>query len=506
VLVIRKAWWLALIAVTLSGCGLLSNTEVSPIPAPTQTVQPPQDLSAYYEQTLDWRNCGNAECSYIDVPMDYANPDGERISLAVTRVPAKGESMGSLFINPGGPGGSAFDYAKAADFVVTKPIRERYDIVGVDPRGVGKSEPIRCLTDAEIDMLIAFDEPDDSPDAQAKFDELARFIGEKCDERAAPLYAFMGTVNAARDMDIARAALGDSSFNYLGMSYGSYLGAIYAELFPERVGRMVLDGVLSPEADAVDVSREQAIGLERAAEMFMTDCLQQRDCPFTGTVEEGMNQMRAFIDDASENPIATNADRDVNGALASYAILLHLYFPDIDYPVLRDFLNDAIKRRDGTALLQALDQRTSRSSDGTYLDNSTDAYYAVTCLDLPFDRNAYDVDVLAKEWDQLAPTFGSDIAYSLLTCADWPANDPDRITSVQAPGSAPILIVSVTGDPVTIHQWGIDLNAKLENSALITWNAFNHTGYNQGSSCIDEAVDAYLLGGALPPKGLICTD
>jgi pimeloyl-ACP methyl ester carboxylesterase len=506
VAVIRKAWWLALIAVTISGCGLASSPEVSPIPTPTQTSEPPPDLSAFYAQTLDWRNCGNAECSYIEVPLDYADPQGQRVSLAVTRVPARGDSMGSLFINPGGPGGSAFDYAKAADFVVTKPIRERYDIVGVDPRGVGKSEPIRCLTDEEIDMLISFDEPDDSPTAQAKFDELARFIGEKCDERAKPLYAFMGTVNAARDMDIARAALGDQTFNYLGMSYGSYLGAVYAELFPERVGRVVLDGILSPEADAVNVSREQAIGLERAAEMFMTDCLQQSDCPFTGSVEDGMNQMRAFIDNASENPINTNSNRDVNGALAGYAILLHLYFPDIDYPVLREFLNDAINRGDGTALLQALDQRTSRGADGKYLDNSTDAYYAVTCLDLPFNRSEFDVDVLAKEWEQLAPTFGPDIAYGLLTCADWPATDPDRITSVRASGSAPILVVSVTGDPVTIHQWGIDLDNELENSALVTWNAFNHTGYNQGSSCVDETVDAYLLGGSLPPKGLICTD
>lgn len=490
----------------MSACGALTSPEVSPVPTPTQTIEPSSDLTAYYEQIPDWRDCGGAECTYIDVPMDYANPDANQVSLAVTRIRARGESMGSLFINPGGPGGSAFDYAKAADFVITQPIRERYDLVGVDPRGVGKSDPIRCLTDDEIDMLNAFDEPDDSPEARAKLNALTRFIGEKCAERADPLFAFMGTVNAARDMDIVRAALGDPTFNYLGMSYGSYLGAVYAELFPKLVGRMVLDGILSPEADAVEVSRQQALGLERAAEKFMADCLGRRDCPFTGSMEDGMNQLRAFIDDASENPIPTKGDRELNGSLAAYAILLHLYFPDIDYPILRDTINQAINDRDGTALLQALDDRISRSSDGTYLDNSTDAYFAVTCLDLPFDSTQFDVELLANEWEQAAPTFGPDIAYGLLTCANWPAEDRERVTSVRAPGSPPILIVSVTGDPVTVHQWGIDLDASLENSSLITWNAFNHTGYNQGSSCVDESVDAYLLAGALPPKGLICDD
>jgi pimeloyl-ACP methyl ester carboxylesterase len=438
--------------------------------------------------------------------MDYANPNGETVSLAVTRVPARGESLGSLFVNPGGPGGSAFEYAKAADFIVTKPVRESYDIVGVDPRGVGNSDPIRCFTDQEIDELIAFDEPLDTPQAQARADELTRLPGVRCAERGSPLYAFMGTVNSARDLDIARGVLGDSVFNYLGKSYGSYLGALYAELFPERVGRVVLDGILSPQADAVEVSEQQAIGLEKAAEAFMADCLTRRDCPFSGSLEDGMQQMRDFLDDASLNPIPSKTDRSLNGSLAAYGILLHLYFPEIDYPILRDSLNAAINDRDGTQMLQAMDERLNRSPDGKYQDNSTDAYYAVTCLDLPFDPEAFDVEKLADEWEKFAPTFGADIAFGLLTCADWPAAEPQRITDVTARGSAPILVVSVTNDPVTVHQWGIDLDNSLENSALITWEAFNHTGYNEGSTCVDRAVEAYLLAGTLPQPGLVCSD
>ena len=502
----RQAWWLPIAALMLSGCGLVASPEVTPIPTPTTPTQTPSDLSAYYDQVPDWRECGGAECTYVDVPMDYANPDGERVSLAVTRVPATGESLGSLFVNPGGPGGSAFDYAKAADFIVTQSIRESYDIIGVDPRGVGKSDPIECFTDEEIDMLISFDEPEDTPGAQQRFDELTKLIAQRCEERGSPLFAFMGTTNAARDMDIVRAVLGDPAFNYLGLSYGSFLGAVYAELFPDRVGRMVLDGILSPRADAVEIAREQAGGLERAAERFMADCLEQSDCPFTGTVDDGMAQMRAFIDAASEQPIPTSLDRELNGALAAYAILLHLYFPDIDYPILREGLGDAITKNDGTALLEALDLRLNRSPDGVYQDNSTDAYYAVTCLDLPFDPTTNDVEALAKEWESFAPTFGPDIALSLLTCADWPATDEDRVYSVTAKGSAPILVVSVTDDPVTVHQWGIDLAERLDNATLVTWEAFNHTGYTQGSSCVDESVDAYLLSGTLPPSGLVCTD
>jgi len=438
--------------------------------------------------------------------MDYTDPTGETVSLAVTRIAAKKDSLGSLFVNPGGPGGSAFDYAKAADFIVTKPVRESYDIVGIDPRGVGNSDPIRCFTDQEIDDLIAFDEPLDTPESRARADQLTRLPGKKCAERGSPLFAFMGTVNTARDLDIARSVLGDPVLNYLGKSYGSYIGALYAELFPERVGRMVLDGILSPQADAVEVSRQQSIGLEKAAEAFMTDCLTRRDCPFTGSVDEGMEQMRQFLDDASQNPIPTKTDRSLNGSIAAYSILLHLYFPEIDYPILRDALNAAINDRDGTAMVQAMDDRLNRSPDGKYQDNSTDAYYAVTCLDLPFDPEAFDVDQLADEWEEFAPTFGPDIAFGLLTCADWPASEPQRITDVTARGSAPILVVSVTNDPVTVHQWGIDLDNSLENSALITWDAFNHTGYNEGSSCVDRAVDAYLLAGTLPQPGLTCTD
>jgi pimeloyl-ACP methyl ester carboxylesterase len=436
--------------------------------------------------------------------MDYADPTGPTIELAVTRVPANGTALGSLLVNPGGPGGSAFDYAKAADFIVTPKIRENYDIVGVDPRGVGKSDPIRCLTDEEIDALIAFDGDLDIPEERRQAEEFVRMPGERCEQEASPQFAFLGSVNAARDLDIVRAVLGDPKLKFIGKSYGSYLGALYAELFPQNVGRIVLDGILSVDQDAEEITREQALGLERSAEAFMKDCLGKSDCPFTGSVADGMQQLRDFFERASRDPIPTSLDRDLNGSLAAYAVLLYLYFPDIDFPILRSALSAAIERNDGTELLSALDERLNRSSDGTYGDNATDAFYAVTCLDQPYAGSIEDTERLSIEWEKESPTFGPGLALGLMTCADWPATDPDRIIEVTAKGSAPILLVSTTGDPVTAHDWGIALDKSLENSALITWDAVNHTAYFEGDACVDRAVDAYLLSGELPDAGLVC--
>lgn len=497
----------ALLAVSLllTGCGLLGSAE-EPRPLPTPTSEPsPPSLEKFYDQEVSWVNCGNdAECTRVNVPLDYANPDGPTVELSVTRVTATGEAIGALLVNPGGPGASAFDYAKAADFIVTPKIRESFDIVGVDPRGVGTSEPVRCLTDAEIDQLIATEDDIDTPEGRENFLKLAALPGQACSQRADEIFAYMSSVNAAQDMDIVRAVLDQPVLNFLGKSYGSYLGALYAELFPARVGRMVLDGILSPETDIVETTRIQSIGLEQAAEAFMADCLKQNDCPFAGTVDEGMDQLRDFFEQASKSPIPTSEERDLNGALASYATLLYLYFPEYDYPILRRALRAAIIDKDGTELLKALDSRLNRSADGRYLDNFTDAYYAITCLDQPYDGDLSDAQILAKEWEADSPTFGPGLALGLIVCADWPAIEPNRIQSVTAPGSAPILLLSATGDPVTPLIWAEELNTSLENSALITLATNNHTIYYEGSACVDDATDRYLLTGALPDSGLAC--
>ena len=235
----------ALAVLLIAGCSSTNATAPSPPPQqPGQSASTQAGLEVFYGQQVDWRNCGDADCTTFEVPLDYQDPQGDRVTLSMSKVRSRGESIGSLFVNPGGPGGSAFEYAKAADYIVTDQIRESFDVVGVDPRGVGFSDTIRCLTDEQIDALIS---ADGSPDTELEESRLildAGFIGQACENSGNPLIAHMSTVEVARDMDIARALVGDPVMNLLGKSYGTAIGTTYMELFPGRVGRMVLDGVL----------------------------------------------------------------------------------------------------------------------------------------------------------------------------------------------------------------------------------------------------------------------
>lgn len=488
----------------LAGCGVLGSEPPTPPPTPMISASPEPSLARFYSQQVTWTDCGNAECAKVLVPMDYATPDGDTVELAVARVKATGDRIGSLLVNPGGPGGSGFDYAKAADVIVSPEILAAYDIVGFDPRGVGKSDPVECLTDAEQDELLELDGTPDSPAEEQVIVDASRAIAEKCQAKGGELIHHMGTVNAARDMDIVRAVVGDPALSYLGASYGSNLGAVYAELFPERVGRMVLDGALPASLDLVEITEGQSLGLEEAFQDFARDCSEHDDCPFRGSPQEVADALRAYLASLDADPVKVG-DRVVNEAVASYAILSYLYFPSTDYPVLREALADLVNDGDGAMLLTILDERQSRSPDGEYLDNSTDAFYAVTCADTTDTVSVDQARQFAKEWANQAPTFGAGLAWGLVSCTDWPAQEEAPVTRTRAAGSAPILVVSTTRDPATPYPWGVLLADELENGHLLTWDAANHTAYRSGSDCIDTAVDDYLLRGTLPAKDTICS-
>lgn len=500
---VAAAGWL------LAGCAG-APTAVAPAPAeaPQPAITAPDDpLAAFYDQELDWRNCGDAECTRVVVPIDYQDPAAGTTELALTKVPARGESLGALFVNPGGPGGSAFDYARASDYIVSPAIRNSFDIVGVDPRGVAKSDPIRCLKDAEIDRLFAADgTPDDPQEVQQLIADSA-FFGQACEERAGDLWKHMGTINSARDLDIVRAALGESVLNYLGKSYGSAIGTAYAELFPYRVGRMVFDGVLPIDINQEQATYGQLVAFEKAVQHFAADCAQAPDCPFAGSENDVLAQLQVFLQDLDARPLPTADGRELTESLGASAVISHLYFPATDYPKLRRALGQAVTRGDGTDLLALVDERVDRSADGRYLSNATDAFYAVTCIDMPYNGTLEDVQQLAEQWDQEAPTFGRAFAWGMLVCAEWPAAATESITAISsgASNSNPILIVSTAGDAATPHSWGVALAQSMDHGYLLTWDAVNHTAYREGSSCIDRAVDAYLLAGELPPDGLVCS-
>ena len=474
-----------------------------PLPSPSVSTPAPAGLEQYYQQQLTWQDCGAAECATIQVPLDYDAPDGPAIDLALTRVRATGDAIGSLLVNPGGPGGSAVEYAQAASFIVTPQITENYDIVGVDPRGVGQSTPVECMTDEQLDEYLVVDGTPDTPFEEQALVDANSWPGKGCEENGDQVFRHMGTQDVARDMDIVRAVLGDPYLNYLGKSYGSMLGLVYAELFPQNVGRMVLDGILPADLDLQQLSLGQAKGFEVAFEDFARYCAKQSDCPFPGDATMVATSLRAWLQSLDSNPMLVG-DRVVNEPVASWAVLSYLYFPQYDYPELVDGLKGAVVDHDATKLLEMLDVRMSRGPDGHYTDNSSEAFYAVTCLDRPYDISVDQVRSLARNWEKIAPTFGRALAWGVLSCNNWPAVEESPIIDVTAKGSAPILIVSTKNDPATPHEWGIKVSEQLENGHLITWDSYNHTAYNEGSTCITDAVDDYLLTGALPPEGTVC--
>ncbi len=500
-------------AFVLSACG--SSTEVVPIPTPPAT--PPATVSGgtgsaaadplarFAEQHVKWRDCGGeAQCTHVLVPLDYADPQGATIRLSVTRVPARGEErLGSLFVNPGGPGGSAFDYAKAADYIVSEGVRDAYDIVGVDPRGVGRSAPVECLTDAQRDAILALDATPDSPADEQALVAGSLLPAQECAANEPETTPHVGTVNVARDHDIVRAVLGDPAFTYLGKSYGTSIGAVYADLFPARVGRMVLDGVLPPAADLEEISLGQALGFEEALDDFARDCAGRRDCPFAGDGPQVRRSLVELLQSLDTKPI-TSEGRLLNEAVATYAVLSYLYFPPGDYEQLREGLRSIVDNRDAGPMFAMLDARISRNPDGTYADNSTDAFYAITCVDNPTDVTVDRVRELASRWSAEAPVFGEPLAWGLLSCNGWPRPDGLPAAPASAGQRAPILVVSTRHDPATPYQWGVDLARSLGNAALVSWDAHHHTAYGEGSACVDEAVDAYLLRGTVPTGDRDC--
>lgn len=487
----------------LAACS--SSPEPVPPPTPSATIEPAADLSRFYDQEVKWNECGGAYCTNVLVPLDYQDPAGSTVSLAVTKVDANGEAIGSIFVNPGGPGGSAFEYAKAADFILSADVREVYNVVGVDPRGVGLSDPVRCFTDSQLDEFTAADGTPDTPQEEKVVIEDSAKVAELCAQKGGRLAGHMGTVDAARDLDIVRAVLGEQSLNMMMKSYGTALGVTYMGLFPEHVGRSVLDGVLPSDLSNVDVSKGQAEAFEVALADFAQFCVNSGDCPVEGDVQDVVSGIQIFFEELDEQPLPTNDGRPLTQSLAQFAVLSYLYFPSSDYPLILSGLQSAMNEGDGTELLTMLDDRRSRSPDGRYLDNSSDAFYLVTCTDDPFTGSDQDVAALADEWAQTAPTYGAALAWGLLVCQDWPVTTSAAvgIGDLGEIATAP-LIVATRNDPATPVQWAERLHRAIPGSGLVIWEDFNHTAYREGSDCVDEVVDEYFLTGDQPAEPVLC--
>jgi pimeloyl-ACP methyl ester carboxylesterase len=505
---------LTAVALGLSGCSLIDSARqkvggsgsavtVTPVgPPPGET-----SLTRYYNQSLSWSPCSSYLCAGLTVPLSYDDPTGQTIKIAVLRVPAKDPAnrIGSLVVNPGGPGGSGVDYAAAADYIVGPDVRDRYDVVGFDPRGVDRSEPIDCVGDRGLDAFLGADPTPDDPAEEQQYAAGSQAFAAACGKNAGPLLGHVSTQDVARDMDILRAALGEQRLTYLGKSYGTLLGSTYADLFPTHVGRMVLDGVVPPDLSSAEINLGQAQGFERATRAWAGYCVDQGGCPLGGSVETVMRGLRDFLLSVDRKPLGRTGDSHVTELTEGWASLgiADAMYSQSKWGDLVDAMSAALGG-DGSGLMALADDYADRRSDGTYGGNIMEVIYAVNCLDQssPKDLAVYEKE--AKVAEAVAPTWGRYLMWSSLTCGYWPikaTGEPHRVT---AEGAGPIVVIGTTRDPATPYEWSVRLNDELADSALITYDGDGHTAYTRSNACVDNAVDAYYINGTVPQDGLTC--
>ncbi|MGP9539594.1 alpha/beta hydrolase [Brachybacterium sp. AOP43-C2-M15] len=461
----------------------------------------------YYAQEIEWGPCEGVaalrvECATLTVPLAWDDPAAGDIELAVGRIAATGERAGALVTNPGGPGVSGVNYLESMPYLISEEVAEAYDLIGFDPRGVQRSAGVECLDDEETDEYLSDTAEMGSTESDELGEKWAARVAESCEANSGDVLPYLDTYSSARDMDVLRAALGSEQLDYLGYSYGTYLGASYADLYPQRVGHFVLDGAVDPTLTREQYAAGQAEGFEGAVEAFLADCLEAGEgCPFHGTVPEAAQQLRDLLDGIDAEPLSTaDPQRQLTGALARGAVLTLMYEDGL-WEQGRDALAGAMED-DGTVLLSISDRSNERSLDGTYRTNATFAIAAVNCLDRPGPADEEAAEQQAQRVAEEFPTFGPMLGGD--GCARWPEPPVREPAPIAAEGSGPIVVIGTTGDPATPYPWAEGLAEQLEEGVLLTFEGNGHTAYGRSGGCIEEQVDAYLLLDTVPTDGLRC--
>lgn len=477
-------------------------------PQPTTTGT---SADEFYAQELDWSSddCPSGfECATARAPMNWDDPEAGEIELALIRKEAKGDPIGSLLVNPGGPGGSGYDFvAESLDYAVDTELKDNFDIVGFDPRGVGRSTAVTCYDDEQMDEYLYGLPKNTDVGSDEWIDEMttsATDFGQACLDNTGPMLEFVNTVQSAKDLDLLRAVLGDDELYYLGYSYGTFLGATYAKLFPDKVGRLVLDGALDPSVSNFEVSKTQAVGFEDALSAFLEDCIDNNsECAFTGSVDDARETVIDLLDSVDKSPITGDDGRMLGSSTLLTAIIMPLYSPN-SWDYLNQMFADVMKGNSDYAFFFA-DQYNGRTESGKYKDNQTEAFMAYNCLDYTYDDDPESMAKEAKEIEKAAPVFGKFMTYGDIGCANWPFTDGADREEIHAEGADPIMVVGTTGDPATPYEWAESLAEQLDSGFLVTYEGEGHTAYNKGSQCVNDVVDEYLIKGTVPDDDPQCS-
>ena len=493
-----------------------------PAPAASSKAAVPKGLESFYGQKVEWYDCvatagveksaekTGFQCAKVTVPLDYSLPDGQTIEIAMKKHLATGSvRQGTLFMNPGGPGGSGVDNVGAMATTTFAGVQSAYDIIGFDPRGVGSSTAITCSTDAEAKAMEGVS-PVDAAGAPVAFEKRATVMSERfkqleadCASRTKPteLLDHVDTVSVARDLDILRALSGDQKLNYAGFSYGTYLGATYAELFPANTGRLVLDGALDPSLSYSERRQGQALGFERALRNYVAWCQSGQSCPLTGDTDAGLQQIGDIFTSANQSPVpSSDPNRPVTGEDMKRIVGFILYFPESSWSAVSEALGQVINEHDASAFRAMADQIAAQPQV------NTGANIGINCLDYRVEGNMATWTAQSKELERIAPRFATVTEAGDLGCQAWGHTGTQPSKALHAKGAAPILVIGTTGDPATPYEWAEALADQLDSGQLLTWEGNGHAAYtNSGHGpCVTQAVDTYLLTGTMPKKGLTC--
>lgn len=447
------------------------------------------------------------QCAVLEVPLDYAKPEGETIELALIRAKArdKKKRLGSLVFNFGGPGGSGITTLPGAASEYAA-LRDRYDLVSFDPRGVGRSAPVICEDDKQLDAYYAADSTPATPEEEKVFLGNIETYQKACEKNSGKVLPHVGTENAARDLDRIRQALGDDKLNYFGISYGTELGGVYAHLFPKNVGRAVFDAVVDPTKNSEQGALGQAKGFQLALDNFAQDCVNRGDaCRIQGsTPKEIEANIIKLQKELAAEPIAGIGDRKLTETAATNGIAQSLYSREL-WPLLEQGLDEADGGQ-GQLLLALSDSLNGRDQQGRY-SNIGAANTAINCADSKDRYTLAQTKAKLPEFRAASPVFGDFLGWAMMSCTDWPVPGAWNTPDVSAPGAAPILVIGNTGDPATPYEGARKMVERLGPGVGVelTYKGQGHGAYNSGDKCVQQAVNSYLLDGKVPGANTVCT-